>query len=169
MEPWSKRAIAITLWGNHPGSPPSWVLYGHVFKPRAAFSSVQVYWSYLPWMVFLEKIKLPVYVWLHCTLEVLFHLVNIRSFYNYLWLGFQWLDWFVPTKTTMGPGQKCRYNRCWVCKECSYNTNCLEYSSQHLASSLWVSCHEIECFYCGVWLVISVGYRHCSGLGTKFS
>lgn len=117
-------------------------MHGLLLVPCALFSTVPFYWTHISRMGFLETTWLPVHVCIDRSVEILFHMVHLRNFYNYIWSGFQWMVRFFTTQTPMGPCKKCWHFGCWVGKEFSSAATRVEHTSQHLATSLWVTLHS---------------------------
>lgn len=99
----SQGIVPLSLFCNFQGSLTSSCMHGLVSISRTTFPTFPIHRACIPRIWILETVILPVHVGFYCSVEVLFYLVNLRSFYYYFWPGIQWLDRFKAAQSPLGP------------------------------------------------------------------
>lgn len=81
----SIRETTITLGCSSSGYSSSCYMHGSVFIFGAIIPLVDFHKSFVWGLGILQKAGLSVHVWIYSTVEVLFHLVYLRSFHYNFW------------------------------------------------------------------------------------
>lgn len=87
LETYREGIVPLSLWSNDKGSSASCSMYGPLSVSCTTFSIFPIYGTSIPRIWILEAVRLPIHDRLHCSLEVLFYLVDLGSFYYYFWVG----------------------------------------------------------------------------------